>query len=159
VFFWKPGMSLEYADFQVTAESKNYARNATSLSNWMRLLRGQVDVLAAAKVFYKRLQMFANNSLRDLARLAGVELQDDLASELRRIARQHTDMYFVFSATDPGHSMLRELGGRIVSKLARQDRLRISIIAGADHTFTAHWNRDQLIAQLMAHMERHAARA
>jgi hypothetical protein len=158
-FFWKPGMSLEYADFQVTAESKNLARNAASLSHWMRLLRGQVNVWAAIKVFWRRSQMMMRNALRDLARLVGLGLQDDLASELRRIARQNTDMYFVFSAADPGHSMLREQGGRIVGSLTRRDRLRISIISGADHTFTAHWNRDQLIGLLMAHMERHAARS
>jgi alpha-beta hydrolase superfamily lysophospholipase len=156
-FFWKPGMSLEYADFQVTSESKNLARNAGSLAHWVRLLRGDVNVLMAARVFWKRLQMVARNSMRDVARRFGIGLQDDLASELLRIARNNTDMYFVFSATDPGHTMLREQGGRIVNKLARREQLRISIVHGADHTFTAHWNRDQLITLLMAHLERHAA--
>jgi hypothetical protein len=68
-------------------------------------------------------------------------------------------MFFVFSASDPGHTMLREQGGRVVGKLARKDKLRIAIVQGADHTFTAHWNRDQLIALLMAHLDRHAAQS
>jgi alpha-beta hydrolase superfamily lysophospholipase len=158
-FFWKSGMSLEYADFQITSESSRYARSATTLASWLKLLRGQVNLRAAAKVFWKRLSARARDSRRDIARRIGVELQDDLASELLRVARQRTDMYFVFSASDPGHSMLSEQGGSIVRKLARRDQLRISIVQGADHTFTAHWNRDQLIALLMAHLERHAERS
>ena len=157
-FFWKPGMSLEYADFQVTSESNRYARSAANLSKWLKLLRGDVDLRAAGTVFWKRLKVRAKNSLRDVARLLGVELNDDLASELLRVARQHTDMYFIFSASDPGHSMLSEQGGRIVGSLARREQLRISIVEGADHTFTAHWNRDQLVSLLMAHLDRHAAR-
>ena len=158
-FFWKPGMSLEYADFQVTSESSRYARSAANLSKWLKLLRGDVDLRAAGMVFWKRLKVRAKNSLRDVQRLLGVELDDDLASELLRVARQNTDMYFIFSASDPGYSMLCEQGGRIVGSLARREQLRISIVEGADHTFTAHWNRDQLVTLLMAHLERHAARA
>jgi alpha-beta hydrolase superfamily lysophospholipase len=158
-FFWKQGMSLEYADFQITSETNRYARSSRSLSSWLKLLRGQVNVLAAARVFWKRFQVRAKNAMRDLARVAGAKLHDDLASELKGIARQRTEIYFVFSASDPGHSMLLEQGGRIVGKLVRGEKMRISIVQGADHTFTSHWNRDQLLALLAAHLERHAGRA
>jgi predicted alpha/beta hydrolase len=156
-FFWKPGMSLEYADFQVTSESNRYVRSASSLASWIKLLRGKVDFRAAIEVFTRRFVAIARNGLRDIARGLGMDLKDDLASELRRITRQGTNIYFVFSASDPGHAMLREQGGRIVDKLRRAGQLRISIVDGADHTFTAHWNRDQLIALLMAHLQRNAA--
>jgi alpha-beta hydrolase superfamily lysophospholipase len=154
-FFWKPGMSLDYADFQVTSESRRYARSAGSLSSWLKLLRGRVDLGNAWNVLSRRLMVRAKNSGRDLARMVGMDLEDDLASELRRIARQRTGIYFVFSASDPGHSMLLEQGGRIVGRLQREGCLRISIVEGADHTFTSHWNRDQLLALLMAHLARH----
>jgi alpha-beta hydrolase superfamily lysophospholipase len=157
-FFWKPGMSLDYADFQVTSESNRYARSAATLSSWLKLLRGQVDIVNAAKVLSKRAIARGRNAGRDLARLLGARVRDDLASDLLSVARQHTDMYFVFSASDPGHSMLREQGGRIVGRLGRKGQLRIAIVEGADHTFTSHWNRDQLVALLMGHLDRHAAR-
>jgi alpha-beta hydrolase superfamily lysophospholipase len=155
-YFWKPGMSLEYADFQITSETNRYARSSRSLSSWLKLLRGQVNVRAAARVFWKRFQVRAKNSMRELARLVGFRLQDDLASELLGIARQRTEIYFVFSASDPGHSMLLEQGGRIVGKLVRSEKMRIAIVKGADHTFTSHWNRDQLLALVAEHLERHA---
>jgi len=158
-FFWKPGMPLDYADFQVTKETNRYARSSRSLSSWLKLLRGQVDLRAAARVFGKRLQVRARNLSRDFARLAGFRLQDDLASELKAIAAQRIEIYFVFSASDPGHSMLLEQGGRIVGNFARSEKMRISIVQGADHTFTSHWNRDQLLAHLASHLERHAGRA
>jgi len=158
-FFWKPGMSLEYADFQITSETNRYARSSRSLSSWLKLLRGQVDLRNAARVFWKRFQVRARNAIRDLQRLVGFKLKDDLASELRGIARQRTEIDFIFSASDPGHSMLLEQGGRIVGKLVRSEKIRISIVQGADHTFTSHWNRDQLLALLAAHLERHAGRS
>lgn len=154
-FFWKPGMSLDYADFQITSESKRYARSAGSLASWLKLLRGRVDLRNAWNVLSRRMMVRAKNSGRDLARMVGMDLEDDLASELRRIARQRTEIYFVFSASDPGHSMLLEQGGRIVGKLQRNGDMRISIVEGADHTFTSHWNRDQLLVLLMAHLARH----
>jgi alpha-beta hydrolase superfamily lysophospholipase len=158
-FFWKPGMSLEYADFQVTAETTRYARSARTLASWLKLLRGDVDLRNAGRVFWTRFQVRARNSSRELARLAGISLQNDLASELQGIARQRTEIYFIFSASDPGYAMLLEQGGRIVGNLVRSEKMRISIVQGADHTFTSHWNRDQLLALLAAHLERRAGRA
>ena len=154
-FFWKPGMSLDYADFQVTSETSRYARSSRSLASWIKLLRGRVDLANAARVFSKRFQARARHTLRDLARLSGIRLQDDLAAELRAIERQGILQYFVFSASDPGHSMLLEQGGRIVRQLTKRGRMNISIVQGADHTFTSHWNRDQLLVLLMAHLDRH----
>jgi alpha-beta hydrolase superfamily lysophospholipase len=158
-YFWKPGMSLDYADFQVTSESSRYARSAGSLSSWLKLLRGRVDLRNAARVLSKRLAVRARNAARDLARLAGRHLEDDLASELRAIARQRIHLFFVFSASEPGHPMLFEQGGRIVRTLQRGGNLHIAIVQGADHTFTSHWNRDQLLALLMAHLDRHVGSA
>jgi alpha-beta hydrolase superfamily lysophospholipase len=156
-FFWKPGMSLEYADFQVTAESSRYARSATTLSSWLKLLRGRVDLRAALTIFRKRFTTLARHFLRDTGRRLGLKLEDDLAYELKRVARQGIDMFFVFSASDPGHAMLREQGGRTVGSLCRKGALRIAIVAEADHTFTARWKRDELMALLGAHLERHGA--
>jgi alpha-beta hydrolase superfamily lysophospholipase len=156
-FFWKPGMSLDYADFQITSESNRYARSATKLSSWLKLLRGGVDLRNAWRVLSKRMLVRTRNAGRDMARALGMHLEDDLASELRRVARQRTQLYFVFSASDPGHSMLLEQGGRLVPKLVRRGQMGISIVQGADHTFTSHWNRDQLLALLAAHLDRHAA--
>jgi len=93
--------------------------------------------------------------MRDVARLAGFGLKDDLASELKRIAAQGTGIYFVFSASDPGHSMLLEQGGRIVNKFVRGGEMLISIVQGADHTFTSYWNRDQLIVLLAEYLDRY----
>jgi alpha-beta hydrolase superfamily lysophospholipase len=154
-YFWKPGMSLDYADFQVTSETNRYARSSRSLSSWIKLLRGRVDLANAARVFAKRFQVRARHTLRELARLAGIRLQDDLAAELRAIERRRILQYFVFSASDPGHTMLLEQGGRIVRQLTKRGRMNISIVQGADHTFTSHWNRDQLLVLLMAHLDRH----
>lgn len=158
-FFWKEGMSLDYADFHVTSEANRYRKTALEFTAWLKLLRGQVDVLAAGRIFTKRLNAMATNSLREIARALHIPLREDLASELKRVAARKIDMLFVFSSSDPGLSLLKEQGGRTVGRLSRRDALRISMIDGADHTFTAHWTRDQLIMVLMAHLDRYAGSA
>lgn len=156
-FFWKEGMSLDYADFQVTSEAKRYSKSARQLSSWLKALRGEADLAAAAQVFTRRLGTRLTHVWREAGRTLGIALQDDLASELKRVAARRINMLFVFSSSDPGLSLLQEQGGRTVSRLAQQGALRISEIDGADHTFTAQWNRDQLIAVLMAHLRSYAA--
>lgn len=158
-FFWKEGMSLDYADFHVTSEANRYRKTALHLSSWLKVLRGQVDFAAAGRIFTKRLNSVVTNSLREVGRALHVPLREDLASELKRVAASKIDLLFVFSSSDPGLSLLKEQGGRTVERLSRQDALRISMIDGADHTFTAHWTRDQLIMVLMAHLDRYAATA
>lgn len=153
-FFWKEGMSLEASDFKVTAEATRYRKTALELSAWLKLLRGQVNIGAAVRVLMRRVLSVAKNGLRELARSLRIPLQDDLASDLRQVARKKTDIYFVFAASDPGLSMLREQGGRRVAILERRGALRISVVNGADHTFTAKWTRDHLIGLLRTHLDR-----
>ena len=154
-FFWKEGMSLDYGDFQVTAEANRYRRTALQLSAWFKLLRGRVDLRALARVMVRRISTIVTHGSREVARTLRIPLQEDLAVELRRIARHDIDMFFVFSASDPGLSMLREQGGRVVNQMLRRGALRISVIHGADHTFTAQWNRDELTEIVLAHVDRY----
>jgi alpha-beta hydrolase superfamily lysophospholipase len=156
-FFWKEGMSLDYADFQVTSEALRYRKTALQLSAWFKLLRGGVDVRAAVTVFTRRLDAIIMHTAREAARTLRIPLRDDLASELRRVAKHNIDMLFVFSSSDPGLSMLHEQGGSSVRRLSRRHALRIAVVEGADHTFTAQWNRDKLTAVLMSHLDRYAA--
>lgn len=154
-FFWKEGMSLEYADFQVTAEASRYRRSALELSAWFKLLRGKVNLRLLFNVLTRRLSTIATNGMRELARMLRIDLREDLAAELRRVAQRSVDMFFVFSASDPGLAMLHEQGGRTVGQLSRRQALRIAVIHGADHTFTAQWNRDELTEVLLEHLDRY----
>jgi pimeloyl-ACP methyl ester carboxylesterase len=154
-FFWKEGMPLDFADFQVISETSRYRRTALEPAAWLKLLRGRVDVRVAGKIFIKRLGVLISNACREGARILHIPLREDLASELRRVARQNIDLFFVFSSSDPGLSMLREQGGRAVTQLSRKDALRIAVIQGADHTFTSYWNRNELTGVLLAHFDRH----
>jgi dienelactone hydrolase len=146
-FFWKPGMSLMERDHAVVSETRRYA-SEFSLGSVGRLLKGDVNLVPVAQVFWRRGSSVLVNTLRDLARHLRIQLTDDLASELRRVAQQNTAMFFVFSEDDPGFHLLREQGGSLVHRLTRRGAIDVKIVEGADHTFTQHWARERLASLL-----------
>ncbi|MFO1426560.1 MAG: alpha/beta fold hydrolase [Steroidobacteraceae bacterium] len=145
-FFWKPGLPLDAREFQVTAEAARYQRTLFEPAAWLKLLRGQVAIGPIARTFGRRLSARLHHLLRDLRRALGQRLEDDLASELRTIARRGTRIEFVFAENEPGLAMLREQGGRTVGRLERRGILAIETIDGADHTFSARVARERLTA-------------
>lgn len=149
-FFWKPGMSLVERDHAIVAETRRYATTPLTLETFGRLFKGEIDLVSVARVFQRRGTAVVINVLRDVARHLRVPLTDDLASELRRIAERDIEMVFVFSQDDPGYQLLHEQGGSLVPRLARRGTIAINIVEGADHTFTQHWARERLTAQLTA---------
>lgn len=145
-FFWKPGLPLDTREFQVTSEAARYQRTLLDLSAWLKLLRGEVAIRPIALTFARRVRARFHHVLRDLRRGLGQQLEDDLASELRTIARRGTRIEFVFAENEPGLAMLREQGGRTVGRLERRGILAIDTIAGADHTFSTRVARERLAA-------------
>jgi predicted alpha/beta hydrolase len=149
-FFWKEGMSLDQSGYRVTAEALRYRRVALQASAWLKMLSGQVNVVAAAGVIARRVAAIAHHSIREAMRRLRLPLEDDLAAELQRVANQNTRMLFIFASSDPGLPMLREQGGMTVQRLQRNNSLRIVTIGGADHTFTPRRAQTRLVRLLMA---------
>ncbi len=153
-FYWKEGMSLDFSEFHVTAETRRYSKTVFEWSAWLKLLRGKVDLAMAMTIFRKRFLSKCTHVAREIARTVNLPFKQDLASELRAVARKNIDMLFIFSASDPGLTMLREQGGRSVVQLSEQSALRIAVIEGADHTLTSRWHRDRLLQLLQLHIDR-----
>jgi predicted alpha/beta hydrolase len=151
-FFWKEGMSLAQREHLVTAESIRYQSRALEISAWLKLLRGDVDVRTGAHVVRRRLALRVVHAMRELARWLHIPLSDDLTVEIDDICRRGTHIQFVFSASDPGLSMLLEQGGRLVRRLQRTGAICIDVIDGADHTFTTLWARNTLTRLLSSHL-------
>jgi pimeloyl-ACP methyl ester carboxylesterase len=144
-FFWKEDMSLAIPEYQVFAEASRYSKTAFKISSWWKLLSGKTSLRATAGVISKRAMIGAKNIFRDVVRAFNIELEEDLGTELKKLARRSTKVTFVFARTDPGLPLLLGQAGSVVDRLRRKRALKIEMIEGADHTFTQHWTRRRLM--------------
>jgi pimeloyl-ACP methyl ester carboxylesterase len=153
VFFWKPGMSLdfEFRAARVNREATRYRRGALDARKWLKLLRGQVELRPAVQILSRRAAAIATTSLRDVARRMGHPLSEDLAAELETIARRRIPMFFVFAAGEPGIDLLETEGGATAQRLRHKNMLKLALLQGPDHTFTPLWAQDKLGAILDDH--------
>jgi hypothetical protein len=148
IYFWKPGMSLDVPPHRATAEARRIRRSALRLASWRKLLRGEVAIGNAWRVYRHRLAAIARYSLRDLLRTLRVPLSEDLASELSAAVAGGTALHFIFAEGEPGLPMLHEQAGRVVEQLHRRGALEIAVIEGTDHTFTPRWSHAPLLASV-----------
>lgn len=147
-FFWKEGMSLEYADHRVAADITRYRKNFRRLSSWRKLLAGNVDLGALAEVLRRHALTGISQPLRAVARQLRIPLTEDLPTELLRAVRAGIDLHFIFAADDPGVELLRSKGGATARGLQKRGKLGQELIPAADHTFTDLTARANLVTIL-----------
>jgi len=152
-FFFKPDQPADAADYKVGFTMAHYSKQLFDPEAWKRALRGKAKVRPFVQALVRRGSQMVRDRVRNLARHANFELEDDLASELSALARRDIPVRFLFAANDPGLAILRAQGGDTVDKLERSQRLTIQIIEGPDHTFTPVWSHAALVAALAAHFD------
>ena len=135
-FFWKDGMSLEFADHRVAADIGRYRKNVRSLSAWRKLFAGRVNLAELMQVLRRHAQSWVLGPLRAVARQLHIPLADDLPTELLHAVRAGIDLQFIFAASDPGVELLRTKGGSTARGLRTRGKLGEAVIPDADHTFT-----------------------
>jgi alpha-beta hydrolase superfamily lysophospholipase len=134
-FSWKEGMEL--GDLQlvdVVREMRGYRERLLSLTTWERLLRGEIDVAAVARVYLHRVRIAVESAARDAARLLHIRLPRDLGRDLQRLVARGVKVVFIFARGEPGLELLRIQAGSAIRRLG--DRCRVYILDSADHTFT-----------------------
>src|SRR5262249_51970302 len=130
VFFWKPGMSLAYPPYQISAAAARYKRSAWQLDKWKKLFSGKVNVGSVAQGLARRAVLQAGRLGRDLARSVGLPVKDDLGAELEAVARRGVALEFVFSSGDPGEDLLALGAGWTLRQLLNDGRVAIQRIVG-----------------------------
>jgi pimeloyl-ACP methyl ester carboxylesterase len=148
VYFWKPGMLLSLPVNQVFQSTAQYRRSLFQASKWKKLFAGKVDLAEFAHVVTRRIASDVGGLVRDIARIVGRPLADDLGAELEGLSRRNVSVAFVFAAGNPGEELLRVQAGSSLRKLVRDDRVRVHLIHGPNHTFTPVWSHALLIETL-----------
>lgn len=147
-FFWKPGMSLAYPPFHVTSEVARYRRSALQPGKWMKLFSGGVNLIAVLQFILRRSAQWAASLARNIARILQLPITDDLGAELNALAVRGVAVRFIFSAGDPGETLLREGAGWTLGPLLHTGRVRIRRIEGPNHSFTPVWSQVALAEAL-----------
>lgn len=144
-FFWRADAQPAVPDYKLIGEMRRYRAATGSGGRLRRLLRGEVDLAYVASVLAARAAGALRDASRECARCLRWPLTDDLAAEVRRVLTRRASLDFVFARGDPGIELLRRQGGRQVRRLERDGRFGVHFIEHADHTFTRHARRQELI--------------
>jgi pimeloyl-ACP methyl ester carboxylesterase len=152
MFHFKPGMSVDPRDhaFGQIAIAASAGRSLLDPGRLRKLLSGRVDVRVILAAILGNLRRSGRLRARELGRLAGLPLKDDLAAELQQVAARGVQLDFVFSREDPGLVVLAQESGRRGQALKREERLRVRVVDDADHTFAGALGRAGLYARIDA---------
>lgn len=146
VFHWRPGTPLDPA--QLASGQIHIAasagRSLRDPARWRKLLRGQVNVGVILRALAARMAQAVRSRWRGFLRTVGARVAQDLAGELRAVARRGVVVDFIFSANDPGRALLAQEAGRALPALLHDGRVHLATIAQADHTFSAPAARQRL---------------
>jgi pimeloyl-ACP methyl ester carboxylesterase len=150
IFHWRAGMSMDPQTqaFGQIAIAADAGRSLLDPQRWWKLLTGRAHVGVIAGALAARARHALRLRARELARLVGVPLVDDLAAELGRAVARGVAVHFVFSRGEPGLKLLREESGRRGLRLIRDSLVKVCAVEHADHTFAGVPGRLSLYACL-----------
>lgn len=152
-FHWKEGQSLEVAKRKNDAAARYYGKVAFSGRSWKKALRGEVDLRNVAKVIVRKAGALAASRVVELVPALAPKREHDIAGELTAIAARKVSVLMVFSDADPGRDYVAgELGSRRTKRMMEAGVFSITIVDGADHTFTPVWSQDELGRRLEQHL-------
>ncbi len=124
----------EIQPWEIVHKPADYRARLRSAETWRRVLTGNVNLWRVARIYLHSPLMTLRMTLRDLARRLHIRVSNDLGRELERVRARGVQLVFVFSRDDAGIKLLKSQSGLSARRL--EERYRIRIIDGADHTFT-----------------------
>jgi alpha-beta hydrolase superfamily lysophospholipase len=142
-YFWNENMHIDEVQLvEVVRYPTDYLHRIFSRAAWKKLLSGGVSFQRVTQIYWQRLYLAVESTVRDLARGLGVRLPQDLGSDLQAIAADGICMSFIFARNEPGVDLLHLQAGSAVKRLG--DRCRIHILSGGDHIFSQKIHRNAL---------------
>lgn len=136
----------------------HYNQAVKTRQAWRRLLTGKVAFKTIVRVAAWHFRNQGKHLRREIARRLRVPSRDDLGSDLLKLARRGGRVHFLFSATEPGRTLLSAEAGSVVPRLCTSGQFSMRILEGADHTFTQRWTQALLSDALKAILVPHAGK-
>jgi pimeloyl-ACP methyl ester carboxylesterase len=146
-FHFEQGMSLDTPQsHQTTRDAHYYQQALTDPARWLKLLRGESEVLYILRFMGRRLSQLVADRTRWSMHALGLLRHGPLRDDLQSIDGFGRTIHFVFSSTDPGAEILRRGAGSSLKWLTRKGTAKTSTVLDADHTFSKKEHRDAAIA-------------
>jgi alpha-beta hydrolase superfamily lysophospholipase len=154
-FAWREGDSLELSIRRSYKSTRYYRGAILDREVWAQALRGNVDLRGVAGVLRERCAARAAAWIKAiLARGLGRPApRTDVERAFCALSDRGLESLLVFSSNDGGLDMIEEHLGREACKMRGRENLRLAIVAGADHTFTAGTSRRELFALITSFVE------
>jgi len=150
-FHWTEDSSLDTTQhFQDVAYYRGSVRTARS---WLKLLRGQVNLLHIAKVALSQCSVLARARCDALVEIVLRRPTTQLGVDLRRLFALKRTLSLFIASKDPGYDILLANAKRMAAKGLREGNIHLQFIEGADHTFSRHARRRDLIDHLLRHID------
>jgi alpha-beta hydrolase superfamily lysophospholipase len=138
--FVRPEGEVDFPSARAAREAERYKRSMRDPEKWKKLLRGDVAFRVIAKTFGLRFGARAADIARAIARRVGRPFANDVAAELEKMAARGQAIRFVLADGDPGQMLLRQKAGGL--------DLAMTVLRGADHTFTGVGTHEPLLDAL-----------
>ncbi len=152
---WKEGDSLEVLMRQSYKPTTTYVSSLHDPAVWKRVLHSQVDVKGIARAVGQRLAVRGGAALRSLlsALLCRTPAETPAGRRLRAAAGRGVDTLFLFAAEDAGLELTLLHLGTTARRLPRLPGTHLTVISGADHTFTSQSAREEMLSQIIRHLQ------
>lgn len=154
-FYWKEGMSLDYSPADYYFEWNSYQESMWHKDRWLKLMKDPKRILETAgntiNVIFIKITALFKPFINQIKRWMGDKDIEDLAWDLNAIVKKNIKVKFIFADTDPGHQLLVEGAGKTVDKLVNEKKIEIEFIPKANHNFSSHLGRTQLLKKLKEH--------
>lgn len=159
-FYWDPAKPVDGALTFVPRSLDDYGQRLAQLGTFKRLLKGEVDVPAAARnislALFRRLQAKLKPVLRFIDSAGPVH--HETMEMFRTYALRETAARLAYSEGDVGVEALRHHFGNAGEKLSPFPNVKLVMIPDADHNLTPQAAKDQAMAELMELVRLHVER-
>ncbi|WP_137156877.1 polysaccharide biosynthesis C-terminal domain-containing protein [Rhizobium sp. FKL33] len=151
IFYWDTTKPVDGALTFMPRSLDDYGQRLAQLGTFKRLLKGEVDVPAAARnislALYRRLMAKMKPVLRFIDSAGPVH--HETVEMFRTYALRETDVRLAYSEGDVGLDALRDHFGDTGEKLSGFANVKLVMIPDADHNLTPPAAKDQAMAEMM----------
>ena len=158
-FYWHEGMELEETPAKNFGYWNWYKKAAKDPESWKKLMQGRSNYRELINTIKNRVKVVFSGKTRSLrvshywANGKTPELaEDELNSDLMKLASNNTQLSFVLAKSDPGYDILMTSAGKTAHTLLDSGKMKIYMIENTDHTFSKYKSRCHVINTIASHM-------
>jgi alpha-beta hydrolase superfamily lysophospholipase len=152
VYYYREGMSLEVIDNFSDAQA--YKQSMRDPKRWLKLLRGDVNFRRLLQVAIAHPKTIARSYIDAAVETLMPSRAPRLSQDLRRLMAGDRRVTFLLSERDAAREILMTGAKRTVTRAVKAGKIRLEVIAGADHTFSQSRPRSEMIRRLSESLSR-----